>query len=80
MMSLICALGAWLFIALLMIQAIESLRQGQRYLRQLHNIPCSQCGFYTHCPALKCTVHPHQALTVEATSCQDFEPIYGALQ
>lgn len=64
---------------LLILQGIQSFRQGQDYLRRLHEIPCSQCQFYTHCAALKCTIHPHEALTEAVISCQDFEPTYREL-
>lgn len=49
-------------------------RQGINYIKQLHQIPCSRCAFFTGDYRLKCTVHPYNALTENALNCNDYEP------
>ncbi|MBF2002154.1 MAG: hypothetical protein IGS38_15720 [Synechococcales cyanobacterium M58_A2018_015] len=49
-------------------------RDGIARLKKLHRIPCDRCVYFTGCQYLKCTVHPHKALTEEAGDCLDFEP------
>ncbi len=51
----------------------RTVRQGWNHLRQLHQIPCSRCAYFTGDYRLKCTVHPSEALTEEALGCRDFE-------
>ncbi|WP_316432589.1 hypothetical protein [Leptolyngbya sp. NK1-12] len=53
---------------------IVALRDGITRLQKLHRIPCDRCVYFTGCHYLKCTVHPHRALTEEAVDCLDFEP------
>lgn len=43
--------------------------------RTMHRVPCAQCQFFTHNYCLKCTVHPHRALTEEAIDCNDYTPV-----
>lgn len=44
-------------------------------LRRLHQVPCSNCVFFTGDYRLKCTVHPSKALSEDALNCLDFEPM-----
>ncbi|MEO0457434.1 MAG: hypothetical protein AAF152_12765 [Cyanobacteria bacterium P01_A01_bin.114] len=52
------------------------LQQGTHYVRQLHDIPCSQCAYFTGDYRLKCTVSPTAALTEAAIGCPDYEPTF----
>lgn len=51
-----------------------ALREGFQQLRRLHQIPCSNCEFFTNDYRLKCTVRPCVACTEDAIGCTDFEP------
>lgn len=53
-------------------RGLHTLRQGASYVRRLHQIPCSQCAYFTGDYRLKCTVHPISALTEEAIDCMDY--------
>ncbi|MEM8808227.1 MAG: hypothetical protein AAGF01_19575 [Cyanobacteria bacterium P01_G01_bin.38] len=53
---------------------LNVLQQGTRYVRQLHDIPCSQCAYFTGDYRLKCTVSPTAALTEAAIGCPNYEP------
>ena len=50
----------------------HTLQQGTSYVRRLHQIPCSRCGYFTGDYRLKCAVHPISALTEEAIDCMDY--------
>ena len=41
--------------------------------KKMHQIPCSNCRFFTGDYRLKCTVNPYIAHTEEAIDCQDFD-------
>lgn len=41
--------------------------------KQMHQIPCTQCRFFTNQYSLKCTVHPYIANTEEAIECSDYQ-------
>ncbi|AFZ33031.1 hypothetical protein ABN584_09005 [Gloeocapsa sp. BRSZ] len=49
-------------------------RDGIARLKQLHQVPCSRCAYFTGDYRLKCTVHPCKALTEDAINCLDYEP------
>lgn len=54
---------------------LKVIKAGFFQLRRLHQVPCSQCVFFTGDYRLKCTVHPSKALSEEALNCLDFEPM-----
>ena len=58
----------------------KTVKQGWQHLRQLHQVPCSRCVYFTRDYHLKCTVNPTQALTEEAIGCKDFESICAGCQ
>lgn len=39
--------------------------------KRMHQIPCSNCRFFTNDYRLKCTVNPHIANTEQAIDCPD---------
>ena len=42
-------------------------------VQRLHQIPCSNCLFFTGEYNLKCAVHPCKALSEEAIGCADYQ-------
>ncbi|MGC8711467.1 MAG: hypothetical protein ACP5RH_03660 [Leptodesmis sp.] len=50
-------------------------REGIRYLRRLHQVPCHRCQYFTGEHLLKCTVHPCKAFSEGAIDCLDFAPV-----
>ena len=72
-MTIVCLITAWGLLGWMAYIGISSCSQGVGYMQQIHQIPCSRCCFHTQCPALKCTVHPHNALTEAAIHCPDYE-------
>lgn len=69
----ICFTSAWLLVALTAWSILSAMRDGVKTVEQLHKIPCSDCQFFTGDYHLKCTVHPHSALSEAAINCSDFE-------
>ncbi|MEM6423828.1 MAG: hypothetical protein AAF728_01500 [Cyanobacteria bacterium P01_D01_bin.128] len=55
-----------------------SLRQAARVQslnRRSQQLPCGNCRYFSGEVALKCAVQPGLALTPEAATCRDFEPL-----
>ncbi|NEQ95240.1 MAG: hypothetical protein F6K30_00640 [Cyanothece sp. SIO2G6] len=50
-----------------------TIQKGVQYISRLHQVPCSQCTYFTGDYRLKCPVHPIEALTEEAIACRDYE-------
>ena len=40
--------------------------------KQMHQVPCTKCRFFTRDYRLKCTVQPHIANTEQAIDCPDY--------
>ena len=40
--------------------------------KRMHQIPCTQCRFFTNNYRLKCTVNPYIANTEEAIECSEY--------
>ncbi len=40
--------------------------------KQMHQVPCTKCRFFTQDYRLKCTVQPHIANTEQAIDCSDY--------
>lgn len=70
----VCFVAAWGMMGLVAWNLISAGRDGLAQARQMHQIPCSECRFFTGEYYLKCTVHPERALSEEAVNCGDYEP------
>jgi hypothetical protein len=74
-MTLICLLIAWGMSISAFAAIIAGCTSGFRNLRRLHNIPCSNCQYFTNSNYLKCTVNPDLACSENAIDCRDFSPL-----
>jgi hypothetical protein len=70
----ICLVVAWGFIALTAWTLFASAMYGVTKAKQMHQIPCANCQFFTGDYNLKCTVHPTWALSEDAIDCRDYYP------
>ncbi|WP_448572516.1 hypothetical protein [Trichothermofontia sp.] len=70
----LCAVLAWLLMLLVAASLWGAMREGVRRSQHLHRIPCARCQYFTGDYRLKCTVHPHLALTEQAIGCPDQRP------
>lgn len=64
---------AWLLLLLPLWTMARAIAAVLHQAQQMHRIPCHNCRFYSGDPYLKCTVHPHHALTESAIHCPDFK-------
>ncbi|EKQ69415.1 hypothetical protein OsccyDRAFT_2043 [Leptolyngbyaceae cyanobacterium JSC-12] len=70
----ICFISAWVIVTMTLWSIWSTVRDTAARTRQLHQIPCANCRYFTSSYHLKCTVHPAIALTEEAIDCGDYEP------
>ncbi|MEM9272637.1 MAG: hypothetical protein AAGA80_06685 [Cyanobacteria bacterium P01_F01_bin.143] len=74
MLHLIFCIFLWSTIGSFIIwKLLKEAHQGVSYIRKMHQIPCSNCIYFTGNYRLKCTVDPIKALTEDAIACRDFE-------
>ncbi len=55
------------------LSALKDARKNWIQLQRLHQIPCSNCLFFTDEYNLKCAVHPCKALSEDAIGCADYQ-------
>ncbi|MBE9038972.1 hypothetical protein IQ246_28595 [aff. Roholtiella sp. LEGE 12411] len=70
----ICFVVAWTLIILVVWSLWTAARDSVSTAKQMHQIPCTSCQFFTDNYRLKCTVHPSTANTEEAINCIDYQP------
>lgn len=70
----ICFLSAWGLIILFVWSLWTAARDSVEVATQMHQIPCTNCQYFTADYRLKCTVNPTIANTEEAISCLDYQP------
>ncbi|BAY19092.1 hypothetical protein NIES2109_51010 [Nostoc sp. HK-01] len=70
----ICFVGAWSLMILVAWSLWTAARDSVATAKQMHQIPCPGCQFFTDDYRLKCTVHPSVANTEEAINCMDYQP------
>ncbi|QLE42335.1 hypothetical protein FD723_19165 [Nostoc sp. C052] len=70
----ICFVVAWTVIILLVLSLCAAARDSLTTAKQMHQIPCTGCQFFTDNYRLKCTVRPSIANTEEAIDCSDYQP------
>jgi hypothetical protein len=70
--SFVYAAIAWSFVIAIAFNVLSLLKQASDRAQQMHQIPCANCQFFTDNYALKCTIHPENALTEAAIDCPDF--------
>jgi hypothetical protein len=70
----LCFVLAWGLLILTAWGIWSATRDGLAKAKQMHEIPCANCRFFTNDYHLKCPVHPSEALSEAAIGCPDFEP------
>lgn len=64
----------WLLLILCGWTIISAIFNAFARAKQMHQIPCTQCRFFTNDYRLKCTVKPCIANTEQAINCSDYLP------
>ncbi|MDF5709109.1 MAG: hypothetical protein PUP90_15940 [Nostoc sp. S4] len=70
----ICFVVAWAVIILIILNLWTAARDSVTTAKQMHQIPCTGCQYFTDNYRLKCTVRPSVANTEEAIDCSDYQP------
>ncbi|MEH2177357.1 hypothetical protein [Nostoc sp.] len=70
----ICFVVAWTVTILVVLSLWTAARDSVSTAKQMHQIPCTGCQFFTDDYRLKCTVRPSIANTEEAIDCRDYQP------
>ncbi|MEA5627429.1 hypothetical protein [Nostoc sp. UHCC 0251] len=70
----ICFVVAWTVTILVVLSLWTAARDSVATAKQMHQIPCTGCQFFTDNYRLKCTVRPSIANTEEAIHCLDYQP------
>ncbi|MBE8966967.1 hypothetical protein IQ277_12140 [Nostocales cyanobacterium LEGE 12452] len=70
----ICFVVAWTVTILVVLSLWSAARESVAIAKQMHQIPCTGCQFFTDDYRLKCTVRPSIANTEEAIHCLDYQP------
>lgn len=73
----LCFILAWVFIIILFSTLWGSIHAVTERAKEMHQIPCSNCRFFTNDYRLKCTVNPSLANTEKAVDCTDFSRKMG---
>ncbi|MEM8780996.1 MAG: hypothetical protein AAGF26_19490 [Cyanobacteria bacterium P01_G01_bin.49] len=71
----LCFIVAWTFSLMLVWSFWTTLKETANRTKTMHQIPCSNCQYFTNDHRLKCPVNPHNASTEEAINCRDYHPV-----
>ena len=72
----LCFVLAWSLLFILFSTLFSAIRDTTARAKQMHQIPCSNCQFFTNDHRLKCTVQPSVANTEKAIDCPDYSSHY----
>ncbi|MDZ8183330.1 MAG: hypothetical protein RMX96_00500 [Nostoc sp. ChiSLP02] len=70
----ICFVIAWAVVIMAFLNIWSAARHSVATAKQMHQIPCTGCQYFTDNYRLKCTVRPSIANTEEAINCSDYQP------
>lgn len=65
---------AWLLVVVLIGNMWAAVRDVVSSARQMHEVPCANCQFFTNTHYLKCPIHPKAASSLDAIDCPDYQP------
>jgi hypothetical protein len=71
----ICFGCAWLLVAAIVSNVTSTVSSTIATAKTMHQIPCTNCQFFTNDYRLKCTVHPQIANSEQAIDCRDYREI-----
>jgi hypothetical protein len=75
----ICFFCAWALIILTAWSIYSAVKDSVATTQKMHQIPCTNCQFFTGDYRLKCTVQPTIANTEAAIECLDYQPKTNSL-
>lgn len=74
----LCFVTAWVVMGMAIWNIVATVRDGVAQAKQMHQIPCANCTYFTNSHFLKCPIHPTLALSEEAINCPDYESAHPA--
>jgi len=69
----LCFVIAWALVVMTVWNLVAATRDSMQRAKVMHQIPCSDCRYFTNNHLLKCPLHPKIALSEEAIDCKDYE-------
>jgi hypothetical protein len=69
----ICFVMAWITLLFAIWSVCSAIWDSFQRAQQMHQIPCSDCQYFSGNYLLKCPLHPKEALSEAAIGCRDFE-------
>jgi hypothetical protein len=73
MLHLALCVSVWTLVSTVLFWRIIAIaKKAVNHLQRLHQIPCSNCAYFTGDYRLKCTVNPIVAMSETAIGCRDF--------
>jgi hypothetical protein len=69
----VCFVLAWGLFGLGLWSVLAAVRDAVQRAKQMHQIPCANCQYFSGDRHLKCPVNPYQAFSEAAIGCADFE-------
>ncbi|NJK38664.1 MAG: hypothetical protein HC835_17750 [Oscillatoriales cyanobacterium RM2_1_1] len=73
----ICFVIAWSLLLLIFWSMVRAIADTLSRARQMHQVPCANCKFFTKNYYLKCPVQPTIALSEQAIDCPDYSSVGG---
>jgi hypothetical protein len=74
-MVVVCCLLAWGLVISCSWAFFRQLIMGWISVKQLHQIPCHNCQYFTGSWRLKCPVNPILACSLAAVGCRDYQAV-----
>lgn len=68
----LCFFMAWLVVMATIFTIYKAIASTLKQAKEMHQIPCTGCQFFTNDHRLKCPVQPKIAMTEEAIGCRDY--------
>ncbi|MBE9225944.1 hypothetical protein IQ264_10960 [Phormidium sp. LEGE 05292] len=65
----------WLMYLILSTDLLKFAKHKISIIKNLEQVPCKNCRYFTNNPYLRCAVNPSIALTSQAVNCSDYCPI-----
>lgn len=76
----ICLVSAWALVLFTSWNLWSVGRASLASAQRMHQIPCTECRFYTGDYRLKCPVNPTIAMSEAAIQCPDYEAKYPKIE
>jgi hypothetical protein len=73
----ICFVSAWAILLMTIGNIWGTVSVGVSRAKQMHQVPCANCLFFTNDHRLKCPVNPTIAMSEEAIGCLDYRSRSG---